>query len=249
MKRLRPYVLAAVAFALFLAIMSHGLRLRAEADTRKNGGNRMLYAAFMARVHARDHAGSYPPVSHTGKRLIFDLTALRNGYELAGRTWGTMDNTEHGLLLGVLNNHPAWELRSYWKTMPDFFYLGYMCSNEAEAMAFLDVYSAQIHGGTPFDIDLPATGGTGSFGTDRFIRLREDNAAPGRLPPDIANVPSEFASRVPLVIEDPGHYERPGGWVIYLNRHAEFLPYPGPFPMSEAFISRLRALRDARPLK
>jgi hypothetical protein len=50
--------------------------------------------------------------------------------------------------------------------------------------------------------------------------------------------PSPF----PVFVERPGLYDTPGGWVIYLDRRVEWLPYPGPFPMSETFIQSLESL-------
>jgi len=51
----------------------------------------------------------------------------------------------------------------------------------------------------------------------------------------------EEKSRIPIVIERP-ELHGDGGHVLYLDGHVAFVPYPGKFPMTTAFIEGLRSL-------
>lgn len=238
------FAAAAIAIIVFLALMSHALGLRADTERRADGGNRMFMTALLGRVFAMEHGGRYPPVSRSGLLVFMDGTAIRSSYTLAGRAWGKLSGPNNALLMGMLNNHPAWDIRPYLDTAPACYYLGYICLSESETLAFLDAYESRLASGEPIEGDLPAPPGRGSFGGDRFVQLREDPERPGAVPPNLAGMPPGAESGIPVLIEEPGHYARSGGWVVYLDTHAEFLPYPGPFPMSEPVIKRLQAFRE-----
>jgi hypothetical protein len=234
---------AAFATVVFLALMSHALGLRADAERRADGGNRMFMTALLGRVFAMEHGGWYPPVSTSGLLVFMDKASVRDSYTLAGRAWGKLSGPSNAILMGMLNNHPAWDIRPYLDTAPACYYLGYACVSESETFAFLDAYESRLASGEPIDGDLPAPAGRGSFGGDTFFQLREHPEHPGAVAPDLVGVPPGAESRIPVLIEEPGHYARSGGWVVYLDTHAEFLPYPGPFPMSEPVIRRLQQIR------
>jgi prepilin-type processing-associated H-X9-DG protein len=53
-------------------------------------------------------------------------------------------------------------------------------------------------------------------------------------------------SEVPVLWEAPSpHPEGPiGGFVLFQDGHVEWLRYPSKFPMTEAFMTRLEALRE-----
>lgn len=55
------------------------------------------------------------------------------------------------------------------------------------------------------------------------------------------NSSSQLQSRLPIVIERPERHGD-GGHVLYMDDHVEFVPYPGKFPMTPAFIEGLRSL-------
>ncbi len=49
-------------------------------------------------------------------------------------------------------------------------------------------------------------------------------------------------SKIPVIVERPGHHQPMGGHVLYLDGHVEYLRYPGKFPMSKSFIEGLYEL-------
>ena len=49
-------------------------------------------------------------------------------------------------------------------------------------------------------------------------------------------------SKMPIMIERPNHHVPPGGNVLYIYGHVEFIPYPGKWPMTETTIGTLESL-------
>lgn len=96
-------------------------------------------------------------------------------------------------------------------------------------MAFLDAYT-QLGPEAIREGDLLVAEGLGSFGGDTIYRLSE-----GLSPVD--------QSIVPTMWELPGPGRETGGLVLYMDGHVEWVPYPGKFPMSEAFVARMLELQ------
>ena len=72
--------------------------------------------------------------------------------------------------------------------------------------------------------------------THRFL-ITDLNAPPAR---------SQTQAGIPVIIERPDWYEG-GSNVLFMDGHVEFIKYPGPFPMTEAFIEELRSLDALKP--
>ncbi len=52
------------------------------------------------------------------------------------------------------------------------------------------------------------------------------------------------ASNIPTMIEKPHHHFTPGGHVLYLDGHVEFLKLGSGFPMTEEFLSALDSIDE-----
>ncbi len=120
-------------------------------------------------------------------------------------------------------------------------YLGYAVDNETVGLAFLDAYEQYGPEGLASQ-DVSVEDGFGTGGGETLYRLRE--GIERFLITDI-NDPQASAmtqARIPLLWEVPGDRGEPGGWVLYMDGHVEWEPYPGQFPMTEAFIERVREL-------
>ena len=90
------------------------------------------------------------------------------------------------------------------------------------------------------DEDFPVGDANGSAGTPNLLRVRigvERLLAKEPLDRDETDA---LLARIPVLIEWPTHHDVPGGNVLFLDGHVEFIPYPGPFPMTERFIATLR---------
>ena len=53
---------------------------------------------------------------------------------------------------------------------------------------------------------------------------------------------------LPILIERPG-LQRGGSNVLFLDGRIEFMPYPGPWPMTEKFIKALESLDELKEKK
>ncbi len=127
-----------------------------------------------------------------------------------------------------------------------YCYLGYALLNDADVLAFAGAYAATLQSGGDFSGDLPATT---SYG-DAFYRLGDNTE--NRLNADWTGPPADYITRyqIPLLIEWPdNHGELRGGNVLYFDGHNEWLPYPGPFPMSETAINILTDLAARLPVE
>jgi len=111
-------------------------------------------------------------------------------------------------------------------------YLGYLVDDEASALAFLDAY-AELGPEAIYGEDLQVAPGQGSFAGDTIFRLSEDF--------EWAEEVSQ--ATIPTLWELPGPSREDGGWVLYMDGHVEWTPYPGDFPMTEAVARRIEALR------
>jgi prepilin-type processing-associated H-X9-DG protein len=119
-----------------------------------------------------------------------------------------------------------------------YVYLGWLATNEKEGLTVLDAYESLDLGERGSDIRVPQGQGTG--GSHRLFRFRD--GIERFLITDINNpaVANEATRRVPVIWEWPENHN--GGYVLYLDGHVEFVPYPGKFPMTATFQNRLRAI-------
>jgi prepilin-type processing-associated H-X9-DG protein len=114
-----------------------------------------------------------------------------------------------------------------------YFYLGYAITNEQEARAFIEAYRQQRAAGGSFDEDLIVEAGTGTAGTDRFIRLRDN----------ISNELPVSPSEIPIMFDREMDQHIPGGInVLFLDGHVEFLKEGIRFPSQRWFLDALAEL-------
>jgi hypothetical protein len=120
-------------------------------------------------------------------------------------------------------------------------YLGHLVPDEPTAMAFLDAYETYGPDGIA-GVDINTSEEAQQKGLPRVFQLRE--GIERFLITDIndPNAGGKARSKVPVIWELPGNHDESGGWVVYMDGRTEWLPYPGPFPMSEAFVTRVREI-------
>ncbi|MBN2307656.1 MAG: DUF4190 domain-containing protein [Candidatus Hydrogenedentes bacterium] len=195
------------------------------------------------KMYANENHDAYPALSPEPGRLMFDASeSLYPEYvqnllkfvcpqdEDFRRFFAEKDSLDPGVLC---DDH-------------SYLYLGYAVASDEEVAAFAEAYRARIAAGGDFSGDLPVPKGSGTGGTARIARLRDDLwkqfLGAGATPADAA----KWAAEMPLLIERPEHH-RPeggghGGYVLYLDGHVEFHPYPGEWPMTETTIALLKSL-------
>ena len=124
------------------------------------------------------------------------------------------------------------------KQRPKFVYFGYAVNNENAANVFLDAY--EQYG--PEDLPDDYLNSEAPSPSEVVQRLREGVE---RFYIKDINDPNDSATvqaRIPVLWELPGSHEEAGGYVLYLDGHVEWLPYPGPFPMTETLVSRIQGI-------
>jgi prepilin-type processing-associated H-X9-DG protein len=133
-----------------------------------------------------------------------------------------------------------------------YTYLGYVITTDEQFEAFAAVYKDRIEKKLPFDCDLDAPQGKGSFGSDKFYRLREGIERFGIK--DI-NDPASAAivqSQIPIMWDKFGAQASnmnfnhiPGGSnVLFMDGHVEYRRYPGEFPVSRKAAEILGELQS-----
>jgi len=131
-----------------------------------------------------------------------------------------------------------------------YFYLSHAVLNDREMAAFADAYRKAVTlGPKALNEDFVVPAGSGNNGGDRLLRLREEMrpllAGAGGSSTDESG--HDVLSRVPVLIERLGNHKDPGGHVLYLDGHVEFVPYPGPFPMTKETVALLESLDALGP--
>ena len=131
-----------------------------------------------------------------------------------------------------------------------YFYLSHAVLNDQEMAAFADAYRKAVAlGPKALNEDFVVPAGSGNNGGDRLLRLREEMrpllAGAGGSSTDESG--HDVLSRVPVLIERLGNHKDPGGHVLYLDGHVEFVPYPGPFPMTKETVALLESLDALGP--
>ena len=223
--------------AAFLGLFQVGWGLRVSHDATVAGGENATSVGIVPWLYAREHKGVFPALDVASGRLAFREAEVHPGYLVGDKLTGPLEDPRQAIIYGYLDGYKAYTLRPVIHERR-YFYLGYAVTSEVEGLAFLDALRAGDVNGAD---DAAAPAGRGSFGTDRFYRLREDLAAKLVETGAVSGTAEDLNRRIPLIVERPGNYDRPGAWVVYLDRHAEFIPYPGPFPMTEAFVKAMEA--------
>jgi len=226
MKHGGGYWITVATLIFVFAVTFHFLNKQRQAVAPlKDEGNTLTSVSLIARAYAQYNDGEWPALASTGNPFRLSPEVPPLGYTISSRfdhkTTGSVD----ALLLGRINNAKAYTLRSMAETVKGYFYLGYAVSNESELLALtVAVKQSAAHGG-----ELPAPAGAGTLGLDRFFRLHgnlaETMAREGAGEKFIAS-----ARRIPVLIEKP---KDGWSWVYFLDLHAERLPYPGEFPLTE----------------
>ncbi|MBI5092014.1 MAG: hypothetical protein HZB26_06160 [Candidatus Hydrogenedentes bacterium] len=129
-------------------------------------------------------------------------------------------------------NRPQVDDQCYW-------YLGYAVFDELEGLALLAAYRDALRNHLGFDRDLPIPYRTRAGTLGRAVLLRQGVERSFIVEINNDAIISSVRKRIPVIIERPGHHWRQGGYVLFMDGHVEWRDYPGPFPMTPAFIEGL----------
>ena len=125
-----------------------------------------------------------------------------------------------------------------------YLYLGYVVTNDIEVQAYAKAYKERMAQGLPLyeDLKVPKDQGSGGGSTLYFLREGIERF----LISDIDNPAANFklAATIPILIERPDNHVPSGANVLFMDGHVEFIPYPGPWPMTVATMETLLELAD-----
>ncbi len=230
-KRRLPFVV--IGLIAYLAALQFGTvhRRHLEADAKE--ASRIGAVALSGWAYAQRHDGAWPSMD-PATPFAYAPDTEPASYALGGNAEGPVNDLLKGYVLGNLNREHMRRLEPVLSS-DEFFYLGYAVDSEDQGLALIEaLQAAPAHGK-----NLKATAGEGSAGSSTFYRLHNDllEVLSGE---DVAGQVADL-SRFPVIIQNPRGDHM---WVMFLDFHAERLPYPGPFPATERFITALNATRE-----
>ena len=172
----------------------------------------------------------YPKLSCTPNNLMFDDEPFIEHYLLDPRRANCPGSA-------VVYRQPSLTDHSY-------AYLGYAVYDQASLEHFATAYNETLAGGGEFTEDLMA-------GDEPVYRLSDGVFWAHLRPVSLEPVPALFGEQdIPVLIEWPdNHGDIRGGHVLYLDRHREWVDYPGKFPMTEAAMAALTDLAGREPIR
>ena len=196
-----------------------------------------------------DVLGRYPPLSPVPGRLWIDENHnyLEIIPDLTVNVCPLHPDTQQFQLLGDTWRNPSEEAIEAWFNDTSYFYLGYVVRDDSDVAIFAEGYLRTLKGEGNFEDDLRyrlPNGNSIVSGFSGYVAFRLSEQAARYGVGDHAS-PAEYErarERIPIVIERPGNHERPGGNVLYLDGHVEFIQYPGKWPMTEKTIGILNEL-------
>lgn len=234
-------ILLAVLAVVAGFLMRAGAEARADVRDRTDGAYAITSLSLSASMSAEHRDGLMPPTSSTDPVLMPDPDVGHQGFLVDGRVTAVKVDEDAAVLLSYLDGYRAFTMHNVLDT-PGIYYLGHAVTNEAEGRTLIRAYRERLERGESLDGDIPVEEGTGTGGSDTLFQLRNDLT--DVLAKEGIAVSDDFMEQVPVFIGQPGEYSMPGGWLVPLNRLAiRYVPFPGPFPMTEEFIGALESLR------
>lgn len=228
----RTLLLLVLASIAYLAALQFGTVQRRALEAEAKDASRISAVALTGWSYAQRHDGVWPDM-HPTSLFAYAPDTQPESFSLGGKAEGPVDESLKGYVLGNLNQDRMRRLEPVLSP-DDYFYLGYAVDSEDQGIALIQTLQKESARGQ----DTAAPTGKGTSGTTKFYRLRND--LPEELARDNVAAKPTGPSRFPVIIQKPkGDHV----WVVFLDFHAERLPYPGSFPASERFINALNAAR------
>jgi len=189
------------------------------------------------KIFAHEHGGKFPIIDDRRGSLTMDARDISPEY-IADPNVFKCPNSAYSWT-GSPNT-------ADYVTDQSYFYLGWVVTTEQEGVALLDAYeSLDLE---KRDEDLPLDPSRTS-GPQRLYRIREGIERFWITDISDPQAGAEAQARIPVMWERPGNHVPDGGNVLYMDGHVEYVEYPGTFPMTEKFMTRLIQLSATKDTK
>jgi len=229
---------------MMAAIMLPALARAREAARRASCQNNLKQMGIVMKMYANESRGeAFPALSSEPGNLMMTGDAVYPEFMTDLHVLICPSDADDSMTTPTdVRDH------SYW-------YLGYVVTNQAELEAFHKAYMRVVEEGGDFEDDLLVEPGTGTAGSDRIIRVREGvDVPPLRDPDEIALRTAYNQDEIPVMFERVGprgesHHPEPGGHVLFMDGHVEFVPF-GAWPYTEealALFSEMDQLGEVTP--
>lgn len=245
------FALAVTLLVVIAAPFAIRAMLRARANAECEHTLRQIHAALKNYMQ-HDYDGRYPPLSRDPGRLMFEPNLILTA-TLKIESDSRLDDTQYWYLGWMIPNERSgleWieqyrahapnvdaipEQKGVWPDVED---------DLAARQRELEVAWLKTHpDGKPRPNVKDSWPVAHPFWEERRFYCPVRDGMERFLITEIGNPDpsSHLLSLLPIVIERPERH-RDGGHVLYMDGHVEFVPYPGKFPMTPAFIEGLRSL-------
>ncbi|GMV90466.1 MAG: hypothetical protein AMXMBFR82_02440 [Candidatus Hydrogenedentota bacterium] len=229
-KKRASVVLLVLVGVAYSAVFQLAVERRADANALAAEGNKAISAARVGAVFADGHEGCWPSLD-PARRFAYAPDDLPIPYTLGHPPKKEMEEPAQALLVTQISRHAALTLEPV-DNLDDYVYLGYATTSETEGMALVEA----LRSGAPLADAISVGDGKGTAGGSKLYRLHAD--LPLMLAEDqvLPDEQPEIRSRIPVLVQRPtGDH----AWVVYLDLHAEYLPYPGDYPLTEEFVTAI----------
>jgi len=200
-----------------------------EDPTIASCANNLKQIGLALKIFANEHNGRFPQIDNRRGNLTVEGDDIVPKYLTDVNVFRCPTNQNHKPAQRPYKGDDV--------TDQSYFYLGWAVSIEQDGLGLLDAYESLDL--SQRDADIPFNS---SLGYEKLYRFREGIE---RFFITDINDPTASAraqAQLPVMWERPGHHSLNGGNVLYMDGHIEFVPYPGKFPMTPAFIKRCEAI-------
>lgn len=232
------YIVLAFVGGIIVLMLLPAINVVDDEHRRATSANNLRQLRLVCKMYANDHDGKWPPLSSVPGQLTMHVEEVYPEYLSDPEVLVSPAHPDAAALLDASNVEPP-EVPIF--TDDSYWYLGYRIENEEEGLAFVEAYRKIVESGDGFAWTRPIETSVGSIllldeGETRF-QIIESNSVPSG--------GSLSRSRIPILVERPGMHES-GANVLFADGHAEFVEYPGEFPMTEKFIRALERLDELK---
>jgi prepilin-type processing-associated H-X9-DG protein len=203
--------------------------------------NNLKQLGLILNMYANENKVRFPPIDDSKNNFMFEGDVMHPEYLYDVSILACPDNPNHDPSAGQVNPDCLSD--------ESYIYLGWMVTTDEEAKAFFEVYDTLSP--EAFDQYLTVAKGKGNGGGSILNRLSQNVDLFLTPVTDITSGSGpSYAELVPIIWDRPftdpsrfrHHHEEtgdPGGYVLYLDGHVEFVKYGEKFPMTETMARLL----------